>query len=470
VRKEMEAYRLDTVVPELLKYIDKLCNWYLRMNRLRVRGQASQQDSKDSLTTLCYVLLNLCQLMAPLTPFIVETMYLNLRKAIKQENVELSVHFLPIPQVNRDAINKDIERKIANLQTVIELGRNVRDKEKLKVKQPLTEVIVFHPNEQVLQDVKDLVSYVENELNVKTVNLINNIPEYMKLKCTGDIGKLGEKFKAKRQEVATGLSELNMKQVFEFIDKKKINVKDQEVSLEDVNITWKFAGDPDEEDVPKTKGKGKEKKNKKDSKEEQDANQNTQPQQTQRDPMAQVYGFASKEKFLLLMNKNVDKKLLSEGLAREICNRIQKLRKKGNLVPSDVVTVYYSTEDEKSDLNQVFEECNEIIENHTRVSVLPLKYKSKWTSVITKETAEIEEEKVDLYLCPPQVYFNEQNLHRFDEKLREPIQLYIHTKNPFALKEKYPEGSKFTFTLDNNKLELNVGEDFTYQVKKLLSK
>jgi len=186
--------------------------------------------------------------------------------------------------------------------------------------------------------------------------------------------------------------------------------------------------------------------------------------------MAQVYGFASKEKFLLLMNKNVDKKLLSEGLAREICNRIQKLRKKGNLVPSDVVTVYYSTEDEKSDLNQVFEECNEIIENHTRVSVLPLKYKSKWTSVITKETAEIEEEKVDLYLCPPQVYFNEQNLHRFDEKLREPIQLYIHTKNPFALKEKYPEGSKFTFTLDNNKLELNVGEDFTYQVKKLLSK
>ncbi len=129
----MKAYHLYTVIPELLKFLDKLTNWYLRMNRTRMRGQVSEEDAVASLTTMYNVLLALTQLMAPLTPFITEAMYLNLKNALGP-NAEDSVHFLPIPSVNKTAIDKDIERRVQALQVVIELGRNVRVTNRLKTK------------------------------------------------------------------------------------------------------------------------------------------------------------------------------------------------------------------------------------------------------------------------------------------------------------------------------------------------
>ncbi|CAF1529802.1 unnamed protein product [Rotaria magnacalcarata] len=90
VRKEMEAYRLYTVVPRLVKYIDMLTNWYVKLNKKRFKCETTLEDSLVSLNVLCYVLLTMAKLMAPFTPFLAEYMYQILRKLMSQPSSSLS--------------------------------------------------------------------------------------------------------------------------------------------------------------------------------------------------------------------------------------------------------------------------------------------------------------------------------------------------------------------------------------------
>jgi isoleucyl-tRNA synthetase len=97
VRQEMEAYRLYTVVPFLLKFVDNLTNVYVRFNRKRLKGRTGEDDSRIALSTLYYVLLTTCKAMAPFTPFFTENMYQNLRRATP--NSDESVHYCSFPDV-----------------------------------------------------------------------------------------------------------------------------------------------------------------------------------------------------------------------------------------------------------------------------------------------------------------------------------------------------------------------------------
>ena len=469
VRQEMEGYRLYTVVPELLKFIENLCNWYIRMNRTRIRGQSDTpvKDANDSLSCLFYVLLNLTQLMAPLTPFIVETMYLNLKKALN--DAPQSVHFLNIPVPNEKLINLEIEKQMECFQNVITLGRNVRNNTPgiTSLKQPVKEVLIFHPNPQVGKDCLLLENEISIELNVKSVCVLESIPEFLKLKCKGNVGQLGKEFGKKRLAVASALEKLTMEQCFEFMDKTqlelKINNENLTVKLSHVDIAWKFAGDPDEEDKRKGKGKGKGKKGKK-------GNANDA---VKRDPMADVYSFSADGKYLILMNKVITRELKLEGIAREVCNRIQKLRKSGGLIASDVVTVYYDvskeTEKKECDLVDTFNQFGKLISERTRVTIYPLKYKSIYVPAIVEEDTDVEGEMLHLTLCLPQVYIPDGSMVKSlkDEKMKQAIEQFLCTKDLNNLKQSYPQGSNLQITIENKKFDLVSGKDFTFSLKAL---
>ena len=96
VRKEMDSYKLYNVVPKLLHFLDDLTNWYIRLNRGRLRGETSNEDWKSSLIVLSDVLLNVTVLMAPFVPFITDSIYQNLKKIIPSDNKfnQESIHFL----------------------------------------------------------------------------------------------------------------------------------------------------------------------------------------------------------------------------------------------------------------------------------------------------------------------------------------------------------------------------------------
>uniref|UniRef100_A0A8C9FXD1 isoleucine--tRNA ligase n=1 Tax=Pavo cristatus TaxID=9049 RepID=A0A8C9FXD1_PAVCR len=168
-KAEMAAYRLYTVVPRLVKFVDILTNWYVRMNRRRLKGENGTEDCIMALETLFSVLFSMCRLMAPYTPFITELMYQNLKTlidpaSVQEKNTE-SIHYLMLPPVREDLIDREIESAVSCLQSVIELGRVIRDRKTIPVKYPLKEVVVIHQDPEALENIRCLEKYI---LEVRT--------------------------------------------------------------------------------------------------------------------------------------------------------------------------------------------------------------------------------------------------------------------------------------------------------------
>ena len=179
VRAEMAAYRLYTVVPRLVKFINDLTNWYIRLNRRRLRGTDGDAEARTSLAVLWAVLFDLARLMAPFTPFISESMYLSLKAWATPESVLAtpslatagsalsdtpgtadSVHYCAIPLPRPELTDAACVARTSLMQTVIELGRTARERRTLSLKTPIREVIVVHADARVLADVASLKSYM----------------------------------------------------------------------------------------------------------------------------------------------------------------------------------------------------------------------------------------------------------------------------------------------------------------------
>jgi len=471
VRFEMESYKLYEVIPKLLLFIDDLCNWYVRFNRQRLRGQISTKDTESSLATLFNVLFDLARLMSPLTPFITEMMYLNLKRGLHADS-EKSIHFLNIPDVNDNAIDKDVERRMKNLKIAIELGRSIRTNENIKIKQPLSEVTIVHQDTQFIEDVKSLQLYVKSELNVKNVNFSSELEGYFKLNAIPNNKALGKNFGADRSILCGLIENLSSDECRKFYKDKK--------------YSFKYKVDPN---AKSKKKKGKKKKNNKTaSKPGIEAKDDTETPKLidkqcelvlDRDVEIQwtfagdsnLYGSQDGDNgnALVLLNKKITNELQNEMIAREVCNRIQKLRKKGGLVPADVVTVYYemtsSNNDDRKDqdlFDNIFSTYKELIQNHTRVNVLNKSHKSKYSTIITKEDTVVENVNITLYLCTPQVYFNDPLITNKYGELTDLIHQYVLMKDYSKLKNEYKNGDKLSFTIDNKNIELIIGTDFTF--------
>lgn len=118
VRKEMNEYKLYAVVPKLVKFLDNLTNWYVRLNRNRIKGEASLEEMEVSINVLFDVLLNINILISPQVPFITEHMYQNMRHVINKESklYAESIHFLMIPDCEEKLIDPPIQRILADTQ------------------------------------------------------------------------------------------------------------------------------------------------------------------------------------------------------------------------------------------------------------------------------------------------------------------------------------------------------------------
>ena len=182
VVEEMGKYHLYKVVPRLVKFVDNLTNWYVRMNRPRLKGQADggESDTRTALSVLYHVLLNMSRLMAPFTPFISELLYKDLKNLLPGPESEraTSVHHLSIPEVVETQIDVNIERKVNNMQRVIELGRVIRDRKTLPLKYPLAKVVVISRDESIPKDVEELSDYIKSELNVLDLETTDNKDQY----------------------------------------------------------------------------------------------------------------------------------------------------------------------------------------------------------------------------------------------------------------------------------------------------
>lgn len=306
VRQEMRAYRLYTVVPRLIKFVDNLTNWYVRMNRKRLKGDGGKDDARVALDTLFSVLFNMIQIMSPFCPFLCEFMYQKLTFLLVDDPTVRaeSVHHLMLPEVQASFIDKDVERKISQMQTVIEIGRVVRDRVTLPLKHPLHEIVVISRNENVLDDVTALQEYILSELNVRTITVSTDRQKYgVNLKAVPDIKALGVRLKKESKSVISAIRELAEEQLLEY-QKDPGNFTIGGVKLEDGELKIQFSVG-----------------------EQQNSSGS--------------YAAHAEGDILVLLDVKPDASLVEEGLAREVVNRVQKLRKKADLVPTDVVSVFY---------------------------------------------------------------------------------------------------------------------------------
>jgi len=303
VRAEMAAYRLYTVVPRLVNFINDLANWYVRLNRARFKGQDGLKAELSALRTLARVQLTLATAMSPFTPFFSEFLYQNLRNLVPAKEREDSIHYLPYPNPDNSLLDVTLERRVARMQQVIELGRLARERRRKPLKQPLAELVVYQSTQEFLDDVKALESYILDELNVRTLVLkLEKGGAAIALKPVPDNKRLGQRFRGDKKKIEDGIQKLSKAQLEEFDAKGEMKVEGHLLTKEDVNLVREFTGD------------------------------NT------------VFEAAWNDQVLAVLHVAPDEALELEGHMREVQNRIQRLRKAAGLYANDTraISVYWT--------------------------------------------------------------------------------------------------------------------------------
>nr|XP_022904607.1 isoleucine--tRNA ligase, cytoplasmic [Onthophagus taurus] len=351
-RKEMALYHLYTVLPRLMKYIDYLTNWYVRMNRKRLKGEGGKEDAKQCLSTLFNVLYNIIKMMSPFSPFLCETMYQYLKELTNEKSD--SVHYLMLPQPDEKLIDLKIERAVSRMQSVIELGRVIRDRKTIPIKYPLPEVIVVHQNQEYIDDVTSLQSYVLSELNVRKLTTTTDKSKYgISLRAEPDHKTLGLRLKQHFKSVTIALKALTDAEINEMIQKGYRDIDGHRVELNEVRLIFKT------------------------------------------DLSSSQYEVHSDNDVLVLLDCTPDSSMQDEGTAREIINRVQKLRKKAHLVPTDEICVYYEAE---NDLLRVAESFNSFIEDTIKAPMKKLATKGNKDVEIISETQSIKDSTLKIVL------------------------------------------------------------------------
>ncbi|KFA78228.1 hypothetical protein S40288_02651 [Stachybotrys chartarum IBT 40288] len=305
VNQEMRGYRLYTVVPRLLELIDNTTNWYIRFNRRRLKGEYGLEDTRHALNALFEVLFTLCRGLAPFTPFLSDTIYQKLLAYIPAElqgEDARSVHFLPFPEVRQELFDAEVERRVGRMQKVIELARISRERRTIGLKTPLKTLVVLHYDKQYLDDVKSLETYITEEMNIRDLVLSSDEDKYnVQYSVNADWPVLGKKLKKDMARVKKGLPGLTSDQV-------KGYIQDGEISVDGILL--------EKGDLVVKRG-------------------------IKEDEASKKLETNTDGDVLTILDTELYPELAEEGLAREIVNRVQRLRKKAGLEPTDDVKMEY---------------------------------------------------------------------------------------------------------------------------------
>lgn len=316
IHTEMKSYRLYTVVPGLLKLIDDLTNWYIRLNRNRLKGENGVEDTKMALNTLFEALFVLVRAMAPFTPFLSETIYQKLKVALSKDfhpTDSRSVHFLDYPVVREDLIDEKTELAVNRMAKVIELGRGIREKHTIGLKVPLKSLVVIHSDQGFLDDVENLKQYIIDELNIRDLILTTDEAAYgVEYRAQADWSVLGRKLRKDVGRVKAALPLLTSEQVQGYMTNKSVLVDGIELVDGDLSVV-------------------------------RGLNESA---------MASGQDFNTDQSVIVILDTVIHEELKTEANAREFVNRVQRYRKKLGLEPTDDVQVEIEIKDDPIGLGE----------------------------------------------------------------------------------------------------------------------
>jgi len=276
---------------------EQLSNWYVRLCRRRFWKGEYGQDKIAAYQTLYECLETMSFLMAPIAPFFSDWLYTNLNNVTDRYEAQ-SVHLAEFPQIDDSVINKDLEERMQLAQDVSSLVLSLRKKENLKVRQPLQKVLIPVLNKHMQEQLQKVEDLVKNEVNVKEIQYLVETEGFIKKKVKANFKTLGARLGAKMKAAAAAIAQMGQTEISELEQNKTYNLKIENeevtISIEDVEIIA--------EDIP-------------------------------------GWSVANKDNLTVALDITVTPGLQDEGNARELVNRIQKIRKETGLELTDRIAV-----------------------------------------------------------------------------------------------------------------------------------
>ncbi len=232
-----DKFELFRLMKEATKLLDDISNWYVRRNRRRFWKSENDEDKIGAYLTLYSTLINYLKIMAPVIPFVTDKIYENLILSVNSKSPS-SIHLTDFPKVNNISIDKDLVSSIDMIKEIVSLGRSARNKSNLKIRQPLSDIIIFVSDLQNKLVEKNKLQIIE-ELNVKNVIFTDNEKEIVNYDLKPNFNILGQKYGKDMKEIVSLLQNVNVEDF-----KNQISSNDKflladgkfEISKEDINI------------------------------------------------------------------------------------------------------------------------------------------------------------------------------------------------------------------------------------------
>jgi isoleucyl-tRNA synthetase len=298
MRAELDAYALSNLVPEFQAICEDLNNWYIRRGRRRYwrgKGEGDPQDKADAYSTLFRVLSVVTHAIAPVIPFFSEWMYQRLHVDTGLAGAgEDSVHLRAYPVVDAGLRDEGLERDVAAVRQVVNLGLAIREREKLGVRRPLRMITVASPDAQARRAVEAAREDLLAELNVKELRVQEDDGGLVKLSAKANFAALGKRLGKKMKAVAAAVAAMDAAAIGAYLKQGSVELEGETLGEGDVLVVRETVGEQAAE---------------------------------------------AAEGFTVVLDTHRDDALRREGLAREIVNRVQNLRKSKGLEVSDRIAL-----------------------------------------------------------------------------------------------------------------------------------
>lgn len=232
---EMEAYRLYRTVPAMVVFVDKLTNWYIRRSRRRFWKSEDDADKGSAYATLYRVLIALSRVLAPVLPFVTEAIHQNLVRR-NDSGAPESVHLCRMPQADETLRDADLEEQMALAMQAVALGRSLRSKHNLKIRQPLGRLYLLSPDEHSRSELQEVTDLIADELNIKRIVFVDDETELSEVSYKPNFRALGPKFGKRMKEVSARISRLSREEFAVLQAGGTLEVAGGELTAGDVEI------------------------------------------------------------------------------------------------------------------------------------------------------------------------------------------------------------------------------------------
>ncbi|WP_397363924.1 isoleucine--tRNA ligase [Olleya sp. R77988] len=276
---------------------DYLSNWFVRLSRRRFWKGDYQTDKISAYQTLYTCLLTIAKLGAPIAPFFMDKLYLDLTKTTQSEAFE-SVHLAKFPEFDASFVDKSLERKMENAQTISSLVLSLRAKEKIKVRQPLQKIMIPVDSDQLKEEIKAVEDLIKSEVNIKEIQLLEDASDILVKQIKPNFKTLGPRFGKDMKAIAGAINKMSADDIKIVEQKGEIDVdcngKIITLQRDDVEIT--------SQDI-------------------------------------EGWLVANEGNITVALDVTISEVLKEEGIARELVNRIQNLRKDSGFEVTDRIVV-----------------------------------------------------------------------------------------------------------------------------------